>query len=197
MARCRAIHRHLVFLVEICIHTISYEEISQETSDFHKERHARQFIAQSDHGIDTVARRAGTKVASSRRSQSSDGEAVCPPRLCLTLFERIAKESPVSSEPRRRLFTDTSGLTSRQRQLMALVAQGFTNEEIAARLHLSEFTVKNHIHCIMKHMAADSRHEAVDRLLASGRSLRLRPLRISLSLQTTHVRRHSEPASVE
>jgi len=80
---------------------------------------------------------------------------------------------------------------------MALVAQGFTNEEIAARLHLSEFTVKNHIHCIMKHMAADSRHEAVDRLLASGRSLRLRPLRISLSLQTTHVRRHSEPASVE
>jgi len=155
------------------------------------------FIAQSDHGIDTVARRAGTKVASSRRSQSRDGEALCPPRLCLTLFERIAKESPVSSEPRRRLFTDTSGLTSRQRQLMALVAQGFTNEEIAARLHLSEFTVKNHIHCIMKHMAADSRHEAVDRLRASGRSLRLRPLRISLSLQTTHVRRHSEPASVE
>jgi len=58
-------------------------------------------------------------------------------------------------------------------RLMALVAQGLTNQEIAARLHLSEFTVKNHIHCIMKHMAADSRHEAVDRLRASGRSLRL------------------------
>jgi hypothetical protein len=29
------------FLVEICIHTISYEEISQETSDLHKERHTK------------------------------------------------------------------------------------------------------------------------------------------------------------
>jgi orotate phosphoribosyltransferase-like protein len=56
---------------------------------------------------------------------------------------------------------------------MALVAQGLANKEIAARLHLSEFTAKNHIHRIMKQMVANSRREAVDRLRASGRSLHL------------------------
>lgn len=53
------------------------------------------------------------------------------------------------------------GLTPRQQQLVALLARGFSNKEIAASLHLSEFTVKNHIHRIMRQLKAQSRYAAV------------------------------------
>ena len=41
-------------------------------------------------------------------------------------------------------------LTFRQQQLVCLVAKGLTNKEIASRLNISEYTVKNHLRRIMK-----------------------------------------------
>ncbi len=49
---------------------------------------------------------------------------------------------------------------------MTLVAQGLTNKEIASQLNLSEFTVKNHLHRIMKQVDADTRYEAVESVRA-------------------------------
>src|SRR5215813_1512091 len=98
------------------------------------------------------------------------GEAICPPKLCATLFEFVSKLS--QGNP----WMDTSrshtslGLTYRQRELMTLVAEGLTNKEIAANLNLSEFTVRNHISRIMKQVDADTRHEAVEVIRASGLS---------------------------
>jgi two-component system, NarL family, nitrate/nitrite response regulator NarL len=86
------------------------------------------------------------------------GEAICPPKLCAALFEffaQSAREGLVRSLPRR------ADLTLRQRQLVNLVAQGLTNKEIAAQLNLSEFTVRNHIHRIMKQVDVGTRREAV------------------------------------
>lgn len=94
------------------------------------------------------------------------GEAVCPPRLCLALFRavaRLARETPVQIKRR-----SLPGLTIRQQQLISLVAKGLTNKEIASRLSLSEFTIKNHMHRIMKQVEAESRHEAVEAARASG-----------------------------
>jgi DNA-binding NarL/FixJ family response regulator len=93
------------------------------------------------------------------------GEAVCPPQLCSALFRFIAhviEETPVKRSPLR------PDLTLRQQQLMALVAEGLTNKEIAARLNLSEFTVRNHIHRILKQVDAGSRSEAVETIRAYG-----------------------------
>jgi DNA-binding NarL/FixJ family response regulator len=61
-----------------------------------------------------------------------------------------------------------NGLTYRQRELIELVAKGLTNKEIAARLNISEYTVKNHMHRIMRHVEADSRQEAVAVIRAGG-----------------------------
>jgi DNA-binding NarL/FixJ family response regulator len=44
----------------------------------------------------------------------------------------------------------------RQQQLIALVAKGLTNKEIASRLNLSEYTVRNHIHRILKQVDGES-----------------------------------------
>jgi DNA-binding NarL/FixJ family response regulator len=55
-----------------------------------------------------------------------------------------------------------------QLELVNLVAKGMTNKEIAANLHVSEFTVKNHLRRIMREVHADDRHEAVDVIRATG-----------------------------
>jgi DNA-binding NarL/FixJ family response regulator len=93
------------------------------------------------------------------------GEAVCPPQLCSTLFRFVAhvvEEVPVKRSASR------PDLTLRQQQLITLVAKGFTNKEIASHLNLSEFTVRNHIHRILKQVEAGSRSEAVETIRAHG-----------------------------
>jgi DNA-binding NarL/FixJ family response regulator len=94
------------------------------------------------------------------------GEAVCPPRLCFALFQcmaRIALETPVQNWDGPK-----ASLTIRQQRLMALVAKGLTNKEIASQLNLSEYTIRNHIHRIMKQVDAGSRGEAVQTIRAHG-----------------------------
>jgi DNA-binding NarL/FixJ family response regulator len=94
------------------------------------------------------------------------GEAVCPPRLCLALFRsvaRAARETLAQIKP-----GPVHGLTMRQQQLISLVASGLTNKEIASQLNLSEFTIKNHLHRIMKQVEVESRYEMVKAARASG-----------------------------
>lgn len=96
------------------------------------------------------------------------GEAVCPPRLCLTLFRFVAQ---ASSEMAAQIKQGPSySLTTRQQQLVALVARGLTNKEIASQLNLSEFTIKNHLHRIMKQVEVESRHEMVRAVSTSGQA---------------------------
>lgn len=84
----------------------------------------------------------------------ASGQAVCPPGYSRVLFDYVAgltHESP--SDPRRTLW----GLTRRERQLIPLIGRGLTNKEIAAQFCLSERTVKNHIHRILKKVGAPNR----------------------------------------
>ena len=90
---------------------------------------------------------------------TSRGESVCPPRLCASLFRWFAQ---ASTQLATQNLTARSNLTLRQRQLIDLMGQGFTNKEIAAKLSLSEFTVRNHVHRILKQVDVGSRREAVD-----------------------------------
>jgi DNA-binding NarL/FixJ family response regulator len=96
------------------------------------------------------------------------GEAVCPPRLCMSLFQCVSREYRQRRGYAEQEASLKLGLTFRQRQLMSLVAKGMTNKEIAEKLSLSQFTVKNHIYRIMKQVEADSRHQAVDLIRVGG-----------------------------
>jgi DNA-binding NarL/FixJ family response regulator len=75
------------------------------------------------------------------------GQAVCPPDLCSILFQYV---SQLPNQEQHQPLPPRPDLTIRQRQLVSMVAKGMSNKEIAAQLNLSEFTVRNHIHRILK-----------------------------------------------
>jgi DNA-binding NarL/FixJ family response regulator len=87
----------------------------------------------------------------------ANGLAVCPPDLCLGLFRYFARHNSripgPSTHPR---------LSNRERQLIHQIRSGSTNKEIAAELNLSEQTVKNHVHRILRKLGAPDRLAAAE-----------------------------------
>ena len=59
-------------------------------------------------------------------------------------------------------------LTSRENEVLRLLADGLGNKEIAVKLSISEHTIKFHIHSILGKLGAASRTEAVTRGLRRG-----------------------------
>ena len=59
------------------------------------------------------------------------------------------------------------GLSARESEVMALIAGGHTNGEIAARLFLAEKTVKNHVRSIYSKLGVASRPAAISHWLVS------------------------------
>jgi len=93
------------------------------------------------------------------------GQAVCPPHLCVHLFRAFSREWTTIPNARIKL---EFGLTRRQQQIVPLIAQGLTNKEIGSYLNLSEQTVKNHIHGIMRRVGAEDRLQVIDLTHFSG-----------------------------
>ena len=90
---------------------------------------------------------------------------VCPLRLCRALFRHVHQESTALPNVRVKVHL---GLTRRQQQLIPLIAQGLTNKEIASQLHLSEQTVKNHIHRMIRRVGVDDRLAVVEMVRVLG-----------------------------
>ena len=59
-------------------------------------------------------------------------------------------------------------LSKREREVLSLVAEGLNNRAIAARLFISENTVKNHIRNIHEKLGVHTRMEAVVRAVREG-----------------------------
>ena len=86
------------------------------------------------------------------------GDALLSPsvtrRLITDLATRPAGPSPAAAKA-------LSALTDREREVMALVAGGLSNDEIAARLYLSPLTAKTHVSRIMTKLSARDRAQLV------------------------------------
>lgn len=84
------------------------------------------------------------------------GDALLSPGVTRRLLERI------SSQLRDAPSTEVLGaLTEREREVLALVGQGLTNEEIGRRLYLSPLTAKTHVSRIMSKLDARDRVQLV------------------------------------
>ena len=87
------------------------------------------------------------------------GHAVFPPQICLPVLQNISLQEAALPSP---TLTSNVGLTRRQQQLVPLIAQGLTNKEIASHLNLSEQTIKNHVHHMLRRVGASNRLQVVD-----------------------------------
>jgi DNA-binding NarL/FixJ family response regulator len=85
------------------------------------------------------------------------GEALCSPKIIALLFSQIAEEAHAKMLVQR---LDLPHLTSRERQILALIEERCSNKEIAVRLQIEIQTVKNHVHNILEKLQLHSRREA-------------------------------------
>jgi DNA-binding NarL/FixJ family response regulator len=76
----------------------------------------------------------------------------------------VARTSTVSSRTVRRTPGDGLGetvLTNREREILALLAEGLGNKQIGGRLGISPSTVKTHLELLFEKLGVSSRAEAV------------------------------------
>jgi len=87
----------------------------------------------------------------------ADGEALLSPSVTRRLIERVAAHPILSRELDPRL----AELTTREREVLELVAQGLSNAEIAEALTLERTTIKTHVPRILTKLGARNRVEVV------------------------------------
>jgi DNA-binding CsgD family transcriptional regulator len=110
----------------------------------------------------------GRRSAWQALSQVRSGQAVIDPAVQHHLVEAIADapaRRPSGQQPGPGL---PGGLTPREAEVLSLIADGLTNAEIAARLMVSETTVKSHINHLLAKIGARDRVQAVRYALRHG-----------------------------
>jgi DNA-binding NarL/FixJ family response regulator len=98
------------------------------------------------------------------------GEALISPSITRRLIAEFANRPDSPRKPDHRL----DALTTREREVMQLIAAGRTNDEIAAQLVVSPLTAKTHVSRIMAKLGARDRSQVVVmayeyRMVAPGR----------------------------
>ena len=94
-----------------------------------------------------------------------NGEAVLPPQVAVRLLHEFAR---LSAQPSTTTATESGppdgselfGLTTREKEVLDLIATGATDKEIAAQLALSLHTVKSHVRNILSKTHAINRRQA-------------------------------------
>lgn len=94
----------------------------------------------------------------------AEGDALLSPSVTRTLVREFITASPRSATPHPNLHL----LTEREREVVSLVAEGLTNEEIAARLVVSPATSRTHVSRAMIKLGARDRAQLVVFAYQSG-----------------------------
>ncbi|MEV4178973.1 response regulator transcription factor [Nonomuraea sp. NPDC049709] len=86
----------------------------------------------------------------------ASGDAAVAPAVTRRLISAFAAHLPVPGAP-----TPLDGLTARERDVLMELARARSNAEIAARLHISEATVKVHVSRVLAKLGLRDRAQAV------------------------------------
>lgn len=87
------------------------------------------------------------------------GEPYCSSFLLHSMLQHL---SEAACQPRWLDGARSIKLTFREQEILQLVSQHLSNKEIAKRLLISVYTVKNHVHNIVEKLQVESRYEAVE-----------------------------------
>ncbi|MDX2603159.1 response regulator transcription factor [Streptomyces caniscabiei] len=93
----------------------------------------------------------------------ASGDAVVAPSLTRRLLDTYARHLPKPEKLTAPALPDPrlSPLTEREREILTVIGMGWTNTEIAARLHLAESTVKTHVGRVLAKTGSRDRIQAV------------------------------------
>jgi DNA-binding NarL/FixJ family response regulator len=92
----------------------------------------------------------------------ADGHAVFGPSMAGRVLQAFGVTSPpADTDPRA---GGLPGLSAREREVLELLAEGLTNNEIGARLFISPITVRNHVSRILAKLQVRDRREAMLRV---------------------------------
>lgn len=91
---------------------------------------------------------------------AADGRALVSAKVAAAMIRHVNKLARSTPVQYREKCGQIETLTSRQREVVALISRGLTNQEIACALTIACGTVKNHVHHILKKIGATNRHEA-------------------------------------
>ncbi len=96
------------------------------------------------------------------------GDALLAPKLTRRLIEAFVAQDRTVPAPPAREAGELEGLTTREREVLALVGRGLSNAEIAGRLVLSPLTAKTHVARLFSKLGARDRAQLVVTAYESG-----------------------------
>jgi DNA-binding NarL/FixJ family response regulator len=94
------------------------------------------------------------------------GKSSCPPRVSAILLRRL---STLASQPQQAVRE--LALTTREAQILTMLEQDRSNQDIATQLGIAVHTVKNHVHSLLTKLGVSTRTEAA----ARSRTVRMDP----------------------
>ncbi|GAA3120565.1 response regulator transcription factor [Planomonospora alba] len=111
-----------------------------------------------------LLKNAGAALLSQAVHAAAGGEALIAPSVTARLLRTFARTGPGSAPAQ-----PIEALTGREEEILAAVARGRTNNEIAGELHISLSTVKSHIASLMAKLGARNRVEIAIWAYETGR----------------------------
>lgn len=126
----------------------------------HKE-HVLQFIEAGADGY--VLRDDSTDDLLDGIRAAEQGKAHVSPGIAAAMMDRLSELAHMFAHLETGVV-ETAGLTEREKQVLDLLGENFTNKEIADRLYIEVGTVKNHVHSILDKLDVNSREEAASYL---------------------------------
>ncbi len=90
---------------------------------------------------------------------AEEGKVFVSPKIAAAMMERLSDLAQMFSDVENSV-TDDADLTARELEVLELIGEGLTNQQISEKLVIEVGTVKNHVHSILEKLNVSSRGEA-------------------------------------
>ncbi|WP_019504564.1 response regulator transcription factor [Pleurocapsa sp. PCC 7319] len=126
---------------------------------FDDDQYVTQAMAHGAHGYllkDTPS----SELAQAIRSVNQGYTQLGPGLFSKAITPQNTKQNRFNSQETPSIPPELAGLTNREKEVLQLIAIGYSNREIAAELHIAERTVKNHVNSILRSLNLRDRTQA-------------------------------------